>query len=62
MVYVRIDRRRKLPATVLLLALGYDSEGILEIFYETTTFQLGEENSATMTLVPKRLQLSLIHI
>ena len=42
MVYVRIDRRRKLPATVLLRALGYDSEGILEIFYETTTFQLGE--------------------
>ena len=56
MVYVRIDRRRKLPATVLLRALGYDSEGILEIFYGTTTFQLGEENSASMTLVPKRLQ------
>ena len=55
-VYVRIDRRRKLPATVLLRALGYDSEEILDIFYETTAFQLGEEGSATMTLVSKRLQ------
>jgi DNA-directed RNA polymerase subunit beta len=50
LVYVRIDRRRKLPATVLLRALGYDSEEILEMFYETTTFQLGEEGQATMTL------------
>jgi DNA-directed RNA polymerase subunit beta len=33
LVYVRIDRRRKLPATVLLLALGMDSEEILESFY-----------------------------
>ena len=55
-VYVRIDRRRKLPATVLLRALGFDSEEILDIFYETTAFQLGEEGSATMALVSKRLQ------
>src|SRR5210317_1429723 len=56
LVFVRIDRRRKLPATVLLRALGYESEEILNMFYETTVFQLGEEHSATMTLVPKRLQ------
>ncbi len=55
-VFARIDRRRKLPATVLLRALGYESEEILAMFYETTSFQLGDENSATMTLVPKRLQ------
>ena len=55
-VFARIDRRRKLPATVLLRALGYESEEILEMFYETTTFQLNDENLATMTLVPKRLQ------
>ena len=55
-VFARIDRRRKLPATVLLRALGYESEGILEMFYETTTFQLNDEHLATMTLVPKRLQ------
>ena len=55
-VFARIDRRRKLPATVLLRALGYESEEILEMFYETTTFQLNDENLAAMTLVPKRLQ------
>ena len=55
-VFARIDRRRKLPATVLLRALGYESEEILEMFYETTTFQFNDDHLATMTLVPKRLQ------
>jgi DNA-directed RNA polymerase subunit beta len=55
-VFARIDRRRKLPATVLLRALGYESEEILEMFYETTSFQLNDESLTTMTLVPKRLQ------
>ena len=41
-VFARIDRRRKLPASVLLRALGYESEDILEMFYETTTFQLND--------------------
>jgi DNA-directed RNA polymerase subunit beta len=34
-VYVRIDRRRKLPVTTLLYALGFDKEGILGSFYNT---------------------------
>jgi len=34
-LYVRIDRRRKLPATVLLRALGYDTESLLNYFYES---------------------------
>jgi len=55
-VFARIDRRRKLPATVLLRALGYESEEILSMFYDTTTFQLGEEHSATMGLDPERLR------
>ncbi len=55
-VFARIDRRRKLPATVLLRALGYESEEILEMFYETTSFQLNDDDTTTMTLVPKRLQ------
>ena len=33
-LYVRIDRRRKLPATVLLRALGYDTEQLLNYFYD----------------------------
>ena len=39
-VFVRIDRRRKLPATVLLRALGYTSEEILDMFFETDTFHV----------------------
>ena len=38
-VHVRIDRRRKLPATTLLYALGMDQEEILNIFYERVTFK-----------------------
>ena len=34
-VYVRIDRRRKLPATVLLKALGYTTEELLNYYYKT---------------------------
>ncbi len=34
-LYVRIDRRRKLPATVLLRALGYDTESLLNYFYDS---------------------------
>ena len=34
-VYVRIDRRRKLPVTTLLYALGFDDEEILSNFYSS---------------------------
>jgi DNA-directed RNA polymerase subunit beta len=37
-VYVRIDRRRKLPATTFLMALGMDGEEILSTFYDTVTY------------------------
>ncbi|GIL01667.1 MAG: DNA-directed RNA polymerase subunit beta [Alphaproteobacteria bacterium] len=36
-VYARIDRRRKIPVTSLLLALGLDGEDILSTFYTSTT-------------------------
>ncbi len=55
MVYVRIDRRRKLPATILLRALGYENEEILDIFFETDTFTLGKKKTE-LTLVPSRLR------
>ncbi|MDJ0612900.1 MAG: DNA-directed RNA polymerase subunit beta [Rhizobiaceae bacterium] len=35
-VYARIDRRRKIPATSLLQALGYDHEEILDTFYTSS--------------------------
>ncbi|MGQ9687824.1 MAG: DNA-directed RNA polymerase subunit beta [Desulfobaccales bacterium] len=34
-LYVRIDRRRKFPATILLKALGYTTEQLLNEFYTT---------------------------
>jgi DNA-directed RNA polymerase subunit beta len=54
-VFVRIDRRRKLPATILLRALGYGVEGILKHFFETDTFRI-RDRSVTLDLVPERLR------
>ncbi len=42
-LYVRIDRRRKLPATVLLKALGYTAEELLNIYYDTEEITLGAD-------------------
>ena len=56
LVYVRIDRRRKLPATILLRALGYEAEEILEMFYEFNTFKVDKKGVYTMTLIPERLR------
>jgi DNA-directed RNA polymerase subunit beta len=54
-VFVRIDRRRKLPATILLRALGYDTEQILEMFFETDTFSFTKK-TVKVDLVPERLR------
>jgi DNA-directed RNA polymerase subunit beta len=56
MVYVRIDRRRKLPATILLRALGYNTEEILQIFYTTDNIELDSEGNAKLELIPERLR------
>ncbi|MEL6226419.1 MAG: DNA-directed RNA polymerase subunit beta, partial [Pseudomonadota bacterium] len=42
-VNVRIDRKRKLPVTALLYALGLDSEGILHHFYDTVTWDRAKD-------------------
>ena len=54
-VSVRIDRRRKIPGTVLLRAMGYDSEQILSFFYKTNSFQINED-SVSLELIPDRLR------
>ena len=54
-VFVRIDRRRKLPVTVLLRALGYDTEQILDLFFETNVFHFNGEQ-ITWDIVPERLK------
>ena len=55
LLYIRIDRRRKLPATIMLRALGYSSEEMLAMFFENDNITLTEE-SATIELVPERLR------
>ncbi len=55
LVYCRIDRRRKIHATILLRALGYSTEEILDIFFETDTFKITSK-SITLDLVAERLR------
>jgi DNA-directed RNA polymerase subunit beta len=45
-VFVRIDRRRKLPATTLLYALGLDKEAILSTFYGSVAFKAVKKGGA----------------
>jgi len=52
---VRIDRRRKLPATILLGALGISAQEILSIFFETDKFQISEKE-IKVELIPPRLR------
>jgi DNA-directed RNA polymerase subunit beta len=47
MLYVRIDRRRKLPATVVLKALGYSNEELLKTFYPVETIRLRDRENFT---------------
>ncbi|MDO8369730.1 MAG: DNA-directed RNA polymerase subunit beta, partial [Candidatus Nitrotoga sp.] len=54
-VYFRIDRRRKMPVTILLKSLGYTPEQILEAFFEFDTFHLGKKG-IQFEVVPERLR------
>ena len=55
LVYVRIDRRRKLPASILLRALGYSTEEILSEFFENDSYRLTADG-ALLKLIPNRLR------
>ena len=54
LVYIRIDRRRKLYATILLRAIGFTSQEILEKFYEKETYLIGS-NSYSLKVIPRRM-------
>ncbi len=54
-LYTRIDRRRKLPVTILLRALGYTNTQILQMFFEMNRFEL-KQSGALLELVPERLR------
>ncbi|MAF84416.1 MAG: DNA-directed RNA polymerase subunit beta [Chromatiales bacterium] len=54
-VFARIDRRRKLPVTIILRALEYTNEEMLDMFFEKNEFLLSSKE-IKMTLVPARLR------
>ncbi|MCP4601440.1 MAG: DNA-directed RNA polymerase subunit beta [Proteobacteria bacterium] len=54
-IYVRIDRRRKMPTTVLLRALGYSTQELLNYFYDTESIFLERGKQ-----IKKSIQYSLI--
>ena len=54
-LFVRIDRRRKLPASIMLRALEYSTEEILDLFYDTTEFAI-KGDKLVMDLIPERLR------
>ena len=55
-LFTRIDRRRKLPVTVLLRALGYTNAEMLDLFFEKNVFTLGKQGGAELELVAERLR------
>ena len=54
-VFVRIDRRRKLPVTIFLRAMGLENDEMLDLFFEKTDFYLSEKK-LEMGLIPARLR------
>ncbi len=60
-LFVRIDRRRKLPATIILRALGYTTEEILDLFFDRDVVHLSQKNKEEgakleLALIPERLR------
>src|SRR5450755_949955 len=54
-VFARIDRRRKLPVTIILRALGFTEEQVLDIFFEKNVFHLSKKE-IEFEIIPQRLR------
>ena len=54
-VYVRIDRRRKIPATILLRGLGYDNEDMIKMFFDTNKFTISADK-CLFHIIPERMR------
>ncbi|MGR3792375.1 DNA-directed RNA polymerase subunit beta [Vannielia sp. SX4] len=55
-VFARIDRRRKLPVTTLLYALGLDQEAIMDAYYETVSYKLKKNKGWVTKFFPERVR------
>jgi len=56
LVFARIDRRRKLPVTTLLYALGLDQEGIMSAYYDTVNFHVVKGKGWKTKFFPERVR------
>ncbi len=57
LVFARIDRRRKLPVTTLLYALGMDQEGIMDAYYQTVDYTYDKKSNGWVTkFFPERVR------
>ena len=56
LVFARIDRRRKLPVTTLLYALGLDQEGIMNAYYDTVSYKLKKKQGWVTKFFPDRIR------
>jgi DNA-directed RNA polymerase subunit beta len=54
-VFARIDRRRKLPVTIILRALGYTEEQMLDMFFDKNTYFISKDK-IEFDLIPARLR------
>ncbi|WP_353471135.1 DNA-directed RNA polymerase subunit beta [Salipiger sp. H15] len=55
-VFARIDRRRKLPVTTLLYALGLDQEAIMDSYYDTVNYTLRRGEGWVTKFFPERVR------
>ena len=55
-VFARIDRRRKLPVTTLLYALGLDQEAIMDAYYNTVSYKLDKKKGWVTPFFPERVR------
>ncbi|MCR3755384.1 MAG: RNA polymerase subunit beta [Sodalis sp. Psp] len=55
-LFIRIDRRRKLPATIILRAMNYSTNQILDTFFDKVIYEIQDNNKLQMKLVPERLR------
>jgi len=55
-LFARIDRRRKLPASILLRALGYSTAEMLEMFFDFDKIEISKDGTILLDLIPERLR------
>lgn len=61
LIHCRIDRRRKLPVTILLRALGYSNTEILDLFFAKQSFKMSKGGKIEMAFNPEDMRGEVAH-